>query len=120
MTTSANRVFVILGVGFAAYLLMQAAYRNGTISMFDWEWNKTAKSADEYKDGSESNRRLAAAMGLDFDTLNRYLSDDAPMYEQAVKFGANPDTPGVIFNMGGLEGKPYTQIDGEGYYLSGR
>jgi len=120
MTTSANRVFVILGVGFAAYLLMQAAYRNGTVSMLDWEWNKTAKQQDEAKDTDAAIKRFGNALGLSWEAVNLMGNEDAPIFEAGVTAGGTYETPGAIANLGGVSGKPYTWIDGEPYYLSGR
>lgn len=120
MTTSANRVFVILGVGFAAYLLMQAAYRNGTVSMFDWEWNKTAKQQDEAKEDDEAIARFGRAAGLDWDAINRVIFDDQGLFREGIRAGGTEETPGVIANLGGLSGKPYVIIDDEAYIMSGR
>lgn len=120
MNTSANRIIMILGVGFAAYMLMQAAYRSGTTPMHDWEWNKTAKLRDEAQDADKAIARFGKAAGLDWEAVNKLLSDDTDLFKAGIRNGGTEETPGVIANIGGLSGKPYVIIDDEAYIMSGR
>lgn len=120
MNTSANRIIMILGVGFAAYMLMQAAYRSGTTPMYDWEWNKTAKLRDEAKEDDEAIARFGRAAGLDWDAINRVIFDDQGLFREGIRNGGTEETPGVIANLGGMSGKPYVIIDDEAYIMSGR
>lgn len=117
---SAQKVVVIVGVGFAALVLAQAVFRTGTPAMFDWEWSKTEQAKDKAEEGRDGVRMLGDAFGLDWLAINELLSGDAEMYNQAVRNGGTDDLPGIVTNLGGLEGRPYTWIDGQPYYLSGR
>lgn len=117
---SAQKVVVVIGIGFAAWVLAQAAFRSGTTSMFDWEWNKTADSKASAAEDRDSRKRMAGVLGISFDDLNLMIYDDIPLFEQAIKYGAPESTPGIVANFGGAEGRPYTVIDDELYLLSGR
>lgn len=117
---SAQKVVVIVGVGFAALVLAQAVFRSGTTAMFDWEWNKTADKRDLDSETDAGIRAVGEMIGVDWLAINKLMSGDNEMYDQAVRNGGTDDVPGIVTNLGGLEGRPYTWLDGVPYLLSGR
>lgn len=117
---SAQKVVVIVGVGFAALVLAQAVFRSGTPAVFDWEWNKSADNRESGKENNDSIKSMAGVLGISFDDINKMIYDDIPLFEQAIKYGAPEHTPGIFANFGGAEGQPYTVIDDELFLLSGR
>lgn len=117
---SAQKAVVIVGVGFAALVLAQAVFRSGSMPMFDWEWNKSANEQDTTDDTNTGIRAVGEMIGVDWLTINKLMSGDNEMYNQAVRNGGTDDVPGIVTNLGGLEGRPYTWLDGVPYLLSGR
>lgn len=117
---SAQKVVVIVGVGFAALVLAQAVFRTGTTSMFDWEWNKTAQGKETAANDDDKIKRFGAVLGLDWDAVNQVIYADQGLFKDGARMSGDELNPGVFANAGDLSGRPYTIIDDELFLLSGR
>lgn len=118
---SAQKVAVIVGVGFAALVLAQAVFRNGTVPMFASEWNKTAQGKDTAEGDDAKMRRFGDAIGLDWAAVTQVIYDDAQgVFKDGARMSGDKLNPGVFANAGDLSGRPYTIIDDELFVLSGR
>lgn len=120
MSTTAQRILLAAGVGFAALLLAQAYFRSGTPALSAGEWIKSAHERENNTGIDEAIKRFGQAASMDWKDIADAMFDDLPMFKQAVGFGASESTPGVIANLGGVEGRPYVLIDDAPYLMNGR
>lgn len=120
MNTTAQRILLAAGVGFAALLLAQAYFRSGTTPMQGWEWSESAQQRDKAQDINDALQGFASAVSMDWIDVQKVLMQDRDLFESAVRFGAEEGSPGVIGNFGSVEGRPYVVIDDQPYLMNGR
>lgn len=114
-----EKIVVVLGVGFAALMLAQAAFRTGTAPMPS-EWNKTAQKLAESDKEDASIKTFGDAVGLDWYAINKVISEDSALFRAGAQASGDEANPGVSANIGGLEGRPYTIVDNEAWLMGGR
>lgn len=120
MSTTAQRILLAAGVGFAALLLAQAYFRSGTPAMAPVDFSASAQEREKNAQSDVALHRFSSAVSMDWLDVAKAISGDGSLFEQAVGYGAPESTPGVIANLGGLEGRPYMIIDDAPYLMNGR
>lgn len=107
-----EKLVIVLGLGFAAWVIAQTVFRYGAEDDGDIRGSsKFQTKSDGLRELDKAIQAFGGVLGLSWDDVVQALEQDA---------GVNELKNGTTANVGGPEGRPYIIIDDKPYLLSGR
>lgn len=113
-----EKILVILGVGFAAWVLAQTAFRVNSAPLTAKQILGKDTPADSNAITDSFIKQLGQQLGMDWMGINTLLAEDTETFKQGVRAGGTMERPGVIAELGNT-GRLYTWIGDRPVLLPG-